>query len=195
LFLYGDYPPGCTDGLYLRIEPPPQEVIIEKFSRFQLPQGIFGSCRSDARVSVTATLPDDEPLPPWLTFNEVSGVFFGTAPPGTPEVLLIKLTARDERGHRAIATFTLRIIREEQRMGIRDSHQVLPDPFTDERTPLSVPDEQGTVPDRDTPTPKNTSQGRQSLSEQFARHGHRGLEVERQQMMRTLQKGFAARRG
>jgi hypothetical protein len=194
LFLYGDYPPGCTDGLYLRLEPPPQEVVIEKFSRFQLPQGIFGCCRSDARVAIEATLQDDEPLPPWLTFNAVTGVFFGTAPPGTPEMLLVKLKAQDERGHRATATFTLRIVREVQRTGIRDSRHVLPDLPADERSAHSAPEAREAVPDRDTP-PKNLSQGRQSLSEQFARHGRRGLEVERQQMMRTLQKGFDARRG
>lgn len=159
--------------------------MINKFATFQLPQGIFASTKADTQVAIEATLSGGSPLPSWLTFDPETGTFTGTPPEGTAPTLEIKLTARDTEGNEVDATFTLRINPpEEQTVALLTPSEELMKLLAHQ-----VADE---IEDTDAPL---LPAGRASLAEQFARHGKQGRDLQRQQMVHLLQKGFAARRG
>lgn len=171
--------------LVLRLDPPPQEAMINKLSTFQLPQGIFASTKTDTQVAIEATLSSGSPLPSWLSFDPATGTFTGTPPEGTAPTIEIKLIARDTEGNEVDATFTLRINPPEEQAAalLTPSEELI------ELLANQVADE---VEDTEAPL---LPAGRASLADQFARHGKQGRDVQRQQMVHLLQKGFAARRG
>ncbi len=169
--------------LFVNLEPPSQEAIVNRFSQFQLPSGIFGSTSADARFTVEAELLDGTPLPQWLAFDPHAGVFKGTPPKDTVPTLEIRLVARDSKGHKANAVFTLRVKAGDERNAIRST---APDRGLDNPGDDRAPAE--------TPVQRPHAGGRLSLSEQFARQGRKGLESERHQMVALLQKGFSAHR-
>jgi hypothetical protein len=49
------------------------------------------------------------PLPSWLTFNATAGVFEGVAPPGAPQEIAIRVTARDDEGREASTIFRIKL--------------------------------------------------------------------------------------
>jgi hypothetical protein len=49
----------------------------------------------------------DTPLPSWVRFNPITGVFSGEPPANAPELMHIKVIARDSKGNEAVVTFTI----------------------------------------------------------------------------------------
>ncbi|HYE48815.1 MAG TPA: putative Ig domain-containing protein, partial [Azospirillaceae bacterium] len=96
-------------ALMLANPPPDQAAKAGSLSSFQLPNGTFQHTNSEAIVSVTATMADGSPLPPWLTFDPQTGTFKGDPPPDAEGTLEIKVTAEDNDGRRAEAKFRLSV--------------------------------------------------------------------------------------
>ncbi|MEI6722274.1 MAG: putative Ig domain-containing protein, partial [Betaproteobacteria bacterium] len=78
-------------------------------SRYQIPTDLFVHTDPSAVVRLEAQSADGGPLPPWLQFDELSGIFRGTPPGGGRTALEIVLIARDEEGREAAVAFTLEL--------------------------------------------------------------------------------------
>ena len=76
---------------------------------FQVPTDAFGHTDPSAIVQLEARNADGTPLPPWLQFDALTGIFRGTPPGGVRTLLEIVLTARDEEGREANLAFTLEL--------------------------------------------------------------------------------------
>ncbi|WP_179243945.1 hypothetical protein [Tistlia consotensis] len=82
------------------------QVLLTTVTRqFEVPAGTFRSSDPQARLSYEAKQSSGDALPNWLTFDAKTLTFKGTPPNGTEGTLEIALTARDERGDSATATF------------------------------------------------------------------------------------------
>ena len=76
---------------------------------FQVPTDAFAHTDPSAIVLLEARLVDGSPLPAWLSFNSVSGVFTGNPPSSFGETLDIEIVAWDEEGRVARISFTLEL--------------------------------------------------------------------------------------
>lgn len=159
--------------------------------QFSVPRDAFVHTQAEAVVTLTATRLSGAALPGWLSFNPQTGAFAGTPPPGLRGELQIRITARDNEGHQAVQTITIRI-GEGQRQNTSQPnldglqrHAELPDLRT-----LAVQDAQLVKPVKEV-----VQAGRASLSEQFARHGkaaahaQRDVLVQRAARLAQLQSG------
>jgi len=72
-----------------------QEAIDGTGFAFALPLDTFAEVDAGDPLTFTASLVSGQPLPAWLTFDSVSGVFSGTVPPGALDDLMIRVTATD----------------------------------------------------------------------------------------------------
>ncbi|MDP2679792.1 MAG: putative Ig domain-containing protein, partial [Rhodoferax sp.] len=75
----------------------------------QIPRDLFNHTRSDVTVALLATQASGAPLPSWVRFDPVRGVFFGTAPAGLKADIEVKLVARDSLGNEVTSTFKLKV--------------------------------------------------------------------------------------
>ena len=66
-----------------------------------------GSALSYKAVMLGSDGKTEQALPSWLKFDPVSGTFSGTPPANAPEVLQIRVVARDNKGNEVSATFTV----------------------------------------------------------------------------------------
>jgi len=66
-----------------------------------LPHDAFDVSDPAARVTVDAHLSNGRPLPSWLRFDPVTGIFSGQAPAGSSLDLIIEIVVRDSKGNRA----------------------------------------------------------------------------------------------
>ena len=73
--------------------------------RFAVPRGTFISANPADALTLSASMPDGQPLPQWLFFNAVTGVFDGKPPAGFTGELQIKVIARDAGGNEAESIF------------------------------------------------------------------------------------------
>ncbi|MBI2354654.1 MAG: putative Ig domain-containing protein, partial [Deltaproteobacteria bacterium] len=181
-------------SLYVRLDPPAQEATVNRLSTFQLPQGIFVTTNPDVQVTLKASQNDGSPLPSWINFNPNTGTFTGTPPVGTAEVMEVKLTARDSNGNETSAVFRLRINQQDDKgASLAPSDRQIIEASAALAAQADDGDAERVSPADPRHAPQRAIAGRPSLADQFARHGHRGMELERQQMVRTLQRGFVAR--
>ncbi len=74
-------------------------ITVQTVKAFQIPAG--------ETVRYFATQQNQEPMPSWLVIDPTSGVMSGTPPKGGPETITVTVTATDEAGRKATATFTL----------------------------------------------------------------------------------------
>jgi hypothetical protein len=95
--------------LVVAAQPGSQQVEAGQEMNVQLPSGIFQHSDSSARTQVEATMADGSPLPSWLRFDNTSGQFSGSPPPGSSGVLDIRVSARDDKGNSANTQFQLRV--------------------------------------------------------------------------------------
>ena len=75
--------------------------------RYQLPQEAFAHTDAKAVVKLEARQANGEPLPSWIEFDPVSGLFRGTPPDGRPISLELVVIARDNAAREASVVFTL----------------------------------------------------------------------------------------
>ncbi|MGE0873404.1 MAG: Ig-like domain-containing protein, partial [Burkholderiales bacterium] len=73
----------------------------------QVPSDAFAHTDPAAIVILDARMANGAPLPAWLSFDGVKGVFSGVPPAGTGGTLEIEIVARDEDGRIARAVITL----------------------------------------------------------------------------------------
>ncbi len=73
----------------------------------QVPSDAFAHTDPAAIVILDARMANGAPLPAWLSFDGVKGVFSGVPPAGTSGMLEIEIVARDEDGRIARAVITL----------------------------------------------------------------------------------------
>ena len=76
---------------------------------FELPRGSFIHTDPDNIVNLIATTADGQPLPAWLSFDDISGIFSGTPPLGAV-ALDVLVVARDQDGREAQQTFRMNFV-------------------------------------------------------------------------------------
>jgi len=105
---------GFTDSLrytnfipYMKYPIPDQTAYIGEQFIYSIPDSTFFDDDSSSVFTFTAVLTNGNPLPEWLTFDTVSGVFTGV--PEMEQILNIKLTANDNAGASAWTPFKLSV--------------------------------------------------------------------------------------
>ncbi|MDP1537816.1 MAG: putative Ig domain-containing protein [Burkholderiales bacterium] len=76
---------------------------------FALPANAFVDVDAGDVLTYGASLPDDGPLPAWLTFDAQTATFAGTPPSGAAGDFALRVTATDSAGAQAFAEFTLTV--------------------------------------------------------------------------------------
>ncbi len=97
---------GVIQDLLLGEQIEPQTFAIGREFVFMIPRNAFLRTNPRAIVNLIAMRVDGEPLPGWLSFDDISGVFSGT-PPRNAAALDILVIARDDQGHEQQQTFRL----------------------------------------------------------------------------------------
>ncbi len=87
--------------------------------KFTVPQEAFLHSDSNAVVQLSATTLDNQPLPPWIDFDPVTGTFTAVPPPGTSGDVTVRVIAKDQFGQQAAQEFKI-IVKPEQRGEIID---------------------------------------------------------------------------
>jgi hypothetical protein len=77
--------------------------------RYQLPQSAFAHTDAKAVVTLEARQANGLPLPAWLQFDPVSGLFRGTPPDGTPVAIDVMVVAHDGAARQASVVFKLEL--------------------------------------------------------------------------------------
>ena len=78
-------------------------------TEFQFPVDAFAHTDPIAQVRLEARTASGEPLPGWVQFDAVTGVFRGTPPGGEPVSLEVVVTARDGDAREASVVFNLEL--------------------------------------------------------------------------------------
>jgi hypothetical protein len=99
------------------------------FDQFQVPREAFAHTDSSAFVRLSARTVSGEPLPSWLSFDAINGVFQGLPPGGVSISLDLILTAQDSNGREASFEFKLEL-------GVKDSGEGAPKPIRAGSDPL-----------------------------------------------------------
>jgi hypothetical protein len=98
--------PGAPPELRLGTPTDAQTARIGCEFVFELPHGSFVHTDPDNVVNLIATKADGQPLPAWLSFDDISGIFSGTPPAGSV-ALDVLVVARDQEGRESQQTFRL----------------------------------------------------------------------------------------
>ena len=101
----------ALNGHYLFVYQgvPDLRLLADGQAMLRVPTDAFAHTDSSAVVHFEARLANGNPLPGWLRFDGLRGVFSGTPPPGAEETLEIEIIARDSEGREARTQFTLEI--------------------------------------------------------------------------------------
>jgi hypothetical protein len=75
--------------------------------KLTVPQTAFRHMRSDARITLSAALPDGSALPAWVAFDATRNILSGTAPDGVTQ-LDVEVTAVDEEGYKISVILNLK---------------------------------------------------------------------------------------
>ena len=86
-----------------------QSLIETKAFEFALPTGAFVDPDAGDTLGYAVTLADGSGLPAWLAFDAATQIFSGTPPDGANGVIQLRVTATDQGGESATATFALKI--------------------------------------------------------------------------------------
>jgi hypothetical protein len=89
-------------------------IIEDQETVIQVPSDIFVDSDPNAELAYDAKLPDGTPLPSWLSFNASDLTFSGTPPLTAHGRLEITITARDQYGNTAEASFSILIGRKQE---------------------------------------------------------------------------------
>jgi len=84
-------------------------LLADGLTMLRVPTDAFAHTDPSAVVQLEARLANGSPLPGWLRFDGLRGVFSGTPPQGIAETLEVEVLARDTEGREARTQFTLQI--------------------------------------------------------------------------------------
>jgi hypothetical protein len=87
------------------------QAVDSRASGFEIavPRDLFAHTRSDVSIALTATQANNQPLPNWIQFDPVRGVFSGTPPEGFAAEVVVKLMAIDSEGRQVVTTFRIKV--------------------------------------------------------------------------------------
>ena len=88
---------------------PDMRLLADGLTMLRVPTDAFAHTDPSAVVQLEARLANGSPLPGWLRFDGLRGVFSGTPPQGIAETLEVEVLARDTEGREARTQFTLQI--------------------------------------------------------------------------------------
>jgi len=88
---------------------PDMRLLADGLAMLRVPTDAFAHTDPSAVVQLEARLANGSPLPGWLRFDGLRGVFSGTPPQGIGETLEVEILARDTEGREARTQFTLEI--------------------------------------------------------------------------------------
>jgi hypothetical protein len=88
---------------------PDMRLLTDGLTMLRVPTDAFAHTDPSAVVQLEARLANGSPLPGWLRFDGLRGVFSGTPPQGIEETLEVEVVARDTEGREARTQFTLEI--------------------------------------------------------------------------------------
>ena len=88
---------------------PDMRLLADGLAMLRVPTDAFAHTDPSAVVHLEARLANGNPLPGWLRFDGLRGVFSGTPPQGIGETLEVEIVARDTEGREARTQFTLEI--------------------------------------------------------------------------------------
>ena len=92
-----------------------QFVEARTLTKFALPYDTFTHTKPDAVILLTAKQADGSALPNWVQFDSQSGTFTVNPPAGFNEELKILVTARDQEGREATASFRFFVGKEKDK--------------------------------------------------------------------------------
>jgi len=103
--------PPETNGhrLFVYQGVPDMRLLVQDSAVLRVPTDAFAHTDPSAVVHLEARLANGSPLPGWLRFDGLRGVFSGTPPEGADETLEVEVLARDTEGREARTQFTLEI--------------------------------------------------------------------------------------
>jgi hypothetical protein len=106
-----DILPPETGGhrLFVYHGVPDMRLLVQDSGFLRVPINAFAHTDPSAVVTLEARLADGSPLPGWLRFDGLRGMFSGTPPEGADETLEVEVVARDTDGREARTRFTLEI--------------------------------------------------------------------------------------
>jgi len=99
---------------------PDMRLLADGLAMLRVPTDAFAHTDPSAVVQLEARLANGSPLPGWLRFDGLRGVFSGTPPQGIAETLEVEIVARDTEGREARTQFTLEIEAMRLRPGAAD---------------------------------------------------------------------------
>jgi hypothetical protein len=101
----------AINGHYLFVYQgvPDLRLLADGQAMLRVPTDAFAHTDSSVVVHLEARLANGNPLPGWLRFDGLRGVFSGTPPQGAEETLEVEIIARDTEGREARTQFTLEI--------------------------------------------------------------------------------------
>jgi Putative Ig domain len=185
---------------------------------FNAPLGVLEASLDGDVVSITATLPDGQPLPDWLHFNVETGKFAGIVPDystGTgslpqdggdtgghntfPDKLTVEVVATDAKGDIAIIDFTINLKPDN---GTHHGWNLPRD--LRNLAPIELPHQHAQfLPQHGLPGPLlaaggghdhgagHALAGRAGLSQQLAGHGLHGMHADRMALLESLRHATA----
>jgi hypothetical protein len=186
---------------------------------FNAPLGLLEASLDGDVVSITATLPDGQPLPDWLHFNAETGKFAGIVPGAVltgslpqdggntggnqggliPDKLTVEVVATDAKGDIAIIDFTINLKPDN---GTHHGWN-LPSDLRN-LAPIELPHQHAQfLPQHGLPGPLlaaggghdhgagHALAGRAGLSQQLAGHGLHGMHADRMALLESLRHATA----
>jgi len=93
---------------YLKTPVPNQTAVLGQMFNYTIPDTTFIDDDGNNTLTFTASLANGNPLPSWLSIDQVSAAFSGT--PDSLQVLHLKLTATDTAGASASASFMISVM-------------------------------------------------------------------------------------
>ena len=103
--------PGDAPDAMLRNRGIADQVVTVASTPFRVtvPADAFAHTNRNAVVNLRATQANGQPLPAWLSFDAMTGTFFGRVAPGERRNLQIQVTAKDDGGRVASETFLIAV--------------------------------------------------------------------------------------
>jgi hypothetical protein len=171
--------PGAPEALV--VNTPVKDIVVTEGARLSvtIPAQAFAHTSTDAGVTLSAQRANGAALPGWMVFNQQTGTFEGTPPPGFKGEVVVRVVARDKAGREAVQVFKIAV-------GVGQGE------VSGER-----PGEQGQGPGQgQRPAPQRNGMsdklGKPSLAKQFDRLGPAARHAETNELILAARKAVQA---